>query len=220
MRFLWLIPAFLCSGFVSCPYKQAAAFAFYADNAPVLYGLSKNAAAGVLPFSGEAKLEYVFEAPLEVRGDLSFEIDYTLDPSGLGGDAPGALVLELGEFSWELPRDLGFLGIRDFPETLRYAVPIPEGKLDRISIGFVPKDTAPAKAGQAPLQLRIRGMALAGRWYGFSGDPGLPFSVSPFVFLRDSGLVIDPAEEFRNGRELRIRTGGGSIRVEAGEGGD
>jgi hypothetical protein len=218
VKFLRLLPVFLCPGLVSCAYKQPAAFAFYADRAPVLYGLSKNAAAGALPFSGEAKLEYVFETPLEIRGDLSFELDYTLNLSSNERDAPGALVLELGDLSWELPRNLGFLGIQDFPETLRYAVPVPEGKLERISIGFVPKDPGPAKAGQAPAGLQIRSMALAGRWYGFSGASGFPFSLSPFVFLRDSGLVIDPAEGFRKGGELRIRTQGGSLKAEAGKG--
>jgi hypothetical protein len=199
----------------SCSFKKQPVFAFYSEEGGALYALSKNAAAGILPLSGSGKLEYVFETPLTVGGDLSFELDYRLP--GAGNDGRGRIVLELGELSWELPQDLSFLGISGELPALRYAVPLPEGKLETIGLSYIPQ--SPVRDG-AP-ELEIRAMALEGRWYGFAGGgPDLSFRVTPFVYLRDSALIIDPPERFRGGgKTLHIGTGGGSFMVEGGEDG-
>jgi hypothetical protein len=203
----------------SCSFKKPPAFAFYSEGAGSLYALSKKAAEGVLPLSESRKLEYAFETPLTVGEDASFEVDYRIRFPGAGSiGSRGRIVLDLGELSWELPQDLSFLGISGELPALRYAVPLPAGKLEKIVVSYVPETPA---QGAAP-ELEIRSMALEGRWYGFSGlSPDLPFKVTPFVYLRDSALVVDPPEQFRSRGKtgLQIGTGGGSLSVEGGQDG-
>jgi hypothetical protein len=216
----------------SCSYRKARAFPFTVETAsspqaPVLYGLSKNSSAGVLSPGESRPLEFEFDNPLTVYSESSLEISYSLE-GGSSKEQQGGFILELGSLSWELPRDLSFLGTAGLPPVIRYSVPLDGGsRLEGIRLR---REDAPA-GGEAP-GLTIRGMRLTERWYGFvmEAPPGekenFSVSLTPFVYYRSpenggEGIVIDPPELFSAGPgtgALSVRASGGGIRAEAGSG--
>ncbi|AEF80146.1 hypothetical protein [Leadbettera azotonutricia] len=215
--FLALAGAFVL--LASCSYKEAAVFPFASDGDVAIYGLSKNAAQGFLALSGDGKLEYVFDGPLKIPDDASIEIDYSFSPSQSDDATPGQIVLSLGENSWELPWSFSFLGFAESPDELRYVIPVPPLSLDRLSIAFIPAEKSENK--NAP-RLRIHAMALARRWFGYSREDALaPVAASPFVYMKNASLYIDPPQAFRiKGKaELLIDGPGefpGGLKIEGG----
>jgi hypothetical protein len=233
-RFLFFL--ILAAFLASCSYRKAGAFPFHVEfaaetdprpHAPVLYGLSKNAAAGVLPPREARPLEYEFDKPLMVPPGSSLEISYRLD-AGNAGQWPGEFVLELGSLSWELPRDLSSFGISELPQTIGYAVPLDgSGGLEGFKIRR--EDSG---AGDAP-RLDILRMRLMDRWYGFAVQEApsetkeiVSVSLTPFVYYRTpangGGIAVDPPGRFLpnpGAGALSVRASGGGIRAEAGSGG-
>jgi hypothetical protein len=238
--FLIPVPAIL----LCCSCKKAGAFPFTAETgpgspAPVLYGLSKNASAGVLPPGESRPLEYEFDNPVTVPSGTSLEISYRLD----GGSAGQCkFILESGSLSWELPADLSFLKIDKLaatglaatglttgglPQVIRYSVPLTGSEsLEGIRIR---REDSGAK-GDAP-GLTILGMRLRERWYGFAMEAPPPgaqergsVSLTPFVYYRSpanggNGVAIDPPGRFLAGQgtsALSVRASGGGITAEAG----
>jgi hypothetical protein len=212
----------------SCSYRKAGSFPFIVETGletPVLYGLSKGSSAGVLSPGESRPLEYEFDTPLRVPPGSSLEISYRLN--GNPGQWPGEFVLELGSFSWELPRDLSFLGIDELPREIRYSVPFDgSGRLEGVKIRR--EDSG---AGEAP-GLAILGMRLTEGWYGFAlegappeGQGNFSASLTPFVYSRPQakggGIVLDPPGRLPGPETgaLSVRASGGGIRAEAGSGG-
>jgi hypothetical protein len=185
---------------VSCSYKEEAVFPFVSEAGAQIFGLSKDAAKGVLSLSGNSRLEYVFDIPVKVPEDASLEIDFSFSPPQSEGNAQGQIVLSLGENSWELPRDFSFIGYANtgYAESsrkLRYAIPVSPANLEKFSIAFVPPEKAKSK--DAP-RLRVHAMALTGRWFGYSAeDANAPVAASPFVYIKDNSFYIDPPPAFR-----------------------
>jgi hypothetical protein len=235
LSFLIAVPAILSS----CSYRKTGAFPFTVRGTPesltpVLYGLSKNAAAGVLPPGESRPLEYEFDHPVTVPPGTSLEISYRLK-GGTAGQWPGGFILEPGSLSWELPPDLSFSGAdtiladhglatEDLPRVTRYSVPLTESeRLERIRIR---REDAGVE-GDAP-ELTILGMRFVERWYGFVAEAPPPgtkahaqVSLTPFVYRSPvhGGAVIDPPGRFLAGLEtgiVSVRASGGGITVETG----
>jgi hypothetical protein len=118
--------------FVSCDYKEAAAFPV--EGAPsALYGMSREAEAGRMDLAKPRPLAYRFESPFPVPPSFSLELEYGFSPETLNYPEPeGELVCQIVPqtgpgMSWALPRDTAFLGLETFPQNFRYAVPLDPG---------------------------------------------------------------------------------------------
>jgi hypothetical protein len=247
-RFLLFLVSPILALLACCSYRKAGAFPFNAETGtgprgPVLYGLSKNAAAGVLPPGESRPLEYEFDNPVTGPAESSLEISYRLNAGNAGnsGQWQGGFILETGSLSWELPADLSFLKIEELaaadsatggpagelPRLIRYSVPLTgSGTLERISIR---REDSGAR-GNAP-ELAILGMRLRERWYGFAAEEppagtggGGAVSLTPFVYYRapangGGGVAVDPPGRFRpdpGTGALSVRASGGGITAEAG----
>jgi hypothetical protein len=187
----------------ACGFKKPAAFTVHGvEEDPLVYSLSREGVSGVFSLSKPERWDYVFEKPLEFPRDSALELDYTFRFAG--GESPLRAVLELeGEGSWALPQDLVFLGSREKPGRIRYALPVNGPSLTKISIASVPRDgeVAPEKAPNPPAVFELRSLRVVPRWYGFIGE-GEIFSLTPFVYQENSGsraFVIDVPPRFRGG---------------------
>ncbi|MDR0387294.1 MAG: hypothetical protein LBH57_04585 [Treponema sp.] len=228
---------FFAGGAAGCTaaYKQPAAF-FSAGDGPVLYGLSREAAAGRLALSGAASLSYVFEPPLEVPPGFSLEAGYRL--TFPGGDAPAVgwnlaashrPVLEIspaspGAAAWELPLDAGFLGLTGYVAAFRYAVPVGGVPIKELKVSFAARDGSGEKAGNpgsgGPV-LELYSLGLVPRWFGYALEEGV-LAATPFVFVMPgapNSPVIDPPAAFRPPlpAALSLKGVSGETRINAGE---
>jgi hypothetical protein len=225
---LFLLPAL----FFSCPRRELVSFP--ADGS--LYGLGRTAVSGSLDISKTGKVfEYRFDPPLQVGPLESLELEY------LGaretGDAefaelPGELKdrLELvirlsGGGAWVLPWDASFLplngGTAAAKAPLHYTIPLAEGYLESFSITVEGEGDLKRGYRDSPPSLRLRGLRIVPRWYGFSRDQGGAVFVTPFVYaLEGDRLGIDPPPAFRfGGGDLSVKSGaGGGGAANAGEG--
>ncbi|MDR2071121.1 MAG: hypothetical protein LBP81_06890 [Treponema sp.] len=200
--FILFLPGSVFCTACTAGYKQPAAF-FSDGGGVVLYGLSREAAAGRLTLSGSASLSYVFEPPLEVPPDFSLEAGYRLSPSG--GDALSAyrLVLETnpalpGAEAWELPLDAAFLGLPGYTAAFRYAVPAGTAFLKGLRISFRVRDGAGGAKVDRPV-LEFYSLRLVPRWFGFGLERDA-LAITPFVFVLPEdpqSAVIDPPPAFR-----------------------
>ncbi|MDR0456526.1 MAG: hypothetical protein LBH20_07595 [Treponema sp.] len=167
-----------------------------------LFGLSPDAAEGLLDFSRPKKLEYRFaSAPLAPSNTpASLEIEYSFT-------GERRLVLEAGVHSWVLPPG-NKVGGSAFDGIVHYAVPADDSFPEHFSI--VPADSEDKNRAEKDSRLQIHSVSFTERWYGFyrlknaesgvSGGvsaSGGAFServyVSPFVSQRpeDSAWLID-----------------------------
>ena len=168
-----------------------------------LSAFSRQAAEGKLDFSKPEKNEYRFESPPPVPPLPSFEIEYTLSaPLPDMEKEPYQAVLESGGQSWALPLDLSFMGMDETAATavFHYAVPAAASFAERFSITILPAQAGTKKKvshnGGVPV-LVIRSITFRDRWFGFYAEPDgssgeKHFFMTPFVFARQDGLVIDP----------------------------
>jgi hypothetical protein len=230
-RFLFfpLLPVF----FLSCPRREPVSFP--ADGS--LYGLGRNAVAGTLDISKSGTVfEYRFDPPLGVGPLAALEFEY-LGVSG-GGDAELAeelksrlqLVVRVSGSAWVLPWDSSFLPVQGGDPgpgaPLHYAVPLAEGYLEGFSI-TAEGEEAERRLRDSPLSLRLRGLRIVPRWYGFFRDSAGVLFATPFVYALEEGRFgIDPPPAFRfGGADLSVKSGAGEdanqaadtggIRVEA-----
>jgi hypothetical protein len=223
----------------ACDFKQPAAFELYgAGEDTVIYSLSREGVSGHFSFSKPGKWDYVFEKPLEFPRNSSLELDYSFS-SAAGeslGESPGEsprespfqVVLEIeGEGSWALPQDLVFLGDPERPGRIRYALPVSASPVSGISIAAALRDqeVSSGKPLNAETAFELKSLRIVPRWYGFTGEGELPrklpgdsgdekvFSVSPFVYLDNSGaqsppvFVIDVPPRFREGEPFELSAG-------------
>jgi hypothetical protein len=239
--FLGLLAPLLMIGIIlpsSCAADYAPEFPFFSESPAVagatLRALSKKSATGALALGKRQTLEYGFAEPLDLPPDYSLALDYAVEPEGdpalireLSG--AGQLTLEAGGGVWALPQDVSFL----FPEgqggRIRYVLPV--SSLEKISLSWVPQDDKGRKPGRGAL--RILGLGLVKRWYGFSLDADL-LSLSPFVSVPPQGqpagavqaggvllpaaLELNPPEGFRiPGAELTAEgADGAAVLAETG----
>ena len=211
MRFRSLFKVWLILGSVlllSCSYKKPAVFWYASGGTPELFALSRDADRGILS-SKAGKLEYGFSAPLKITDEYSLELSYQWN-----GEGEAQAVLDTGDLSWELPRDLSFLDMEKIQEAagqamagsslIRYTVPLASGNLEKIILRLTKGE------GSKDQSLVIRSIALIPRWYGFRVEENQSaLCLSPFVYSRDHTLVIDPPVPFRI-REPELKIGFGA----------
>jgi hypothetical protein len=219
-----------CTGCFAGSYRQPAAFLFEGGES-VLYGLSKEAAAGRLAFTKPASLRYVFEPPLAVPPDFSLEVGYTLSPP-VGDRAANRHQVTVeaipvsdafGTGVWELPLNAAFLALPDRIAAFRYALPLAGPGTDAFSLGelrvsLVAQDGEREGTGTV---LEISSLRLVPRWFGFVLD-GDVLALTPFVFVMPEDpypLVIDPpaAYRFSTAAGISLRDAAGEARISAGE---
>jgi len=154
-----------------------------------LFGLSRDAAEGLMNLSRPKKLEYRFaSAPLfPSGGPSSLEIEYSLT-------GERRLILEAGTHAWVLPQGSNFGA--GFDSVFHYAVPISVSIDDTFPDHFsiTPADGEGENRAGKDSRLQIYSVNFTGRWYGFYRSDGNIYA-SPFVSQRpeDSAWVIDPA---------------------------
>ena len=181
---------------LSCSYREKADFWNVSGNNEsnsTLYALSRNAVSGVLPLSSAIKLDYSVTGLGNLDDNYSLEISYMLE--GSRDQARGQAVIELDNTAWELPRDFSFLDNSVLPDTYRasqplnikYIIPV-RGSLEHLSLSWQPESSG---SGQGS-SLVISNIELTPRWFGVSFNSETnTLRLSPFVFSRDSGLVMD-----------------------------
>jgi hypothetical protein len=206
-----LVFAGLLSLGVSCgAYKKPPEFPVYGPDGSrvVLYGLSKDASAGVIPPLSPKPLEYLFAAPLSLPPLFSLEVEYGLNPGDLSaagleewknrcrivlrlsgealGEALGEAAAEApGEAPWELPGDASFLGAGEAPEKITYAVPLTGPGIEKISFTVEDRESSgPPPRGEKGPAVTIRSLRFLPRWFGFVREGGASYPVlraTPFV---------------------------------------
>jgi len=188
--------------FCSCGGQAAFPVRSEFGPAPVLKGRTSASAGGRLPLNRAGSLDYVFAAPPAIPENASLELAYSLEPGPSGFE--GALILEAGGLSWELPPDPrvalsaeggggGLFPLEDAPDrdgVLRYAIPAPPGRLKGFRIVY-----DPGGKGQDGGVFEIRSVSLVERWFGAAAVSTV-FQATPFVSLENGGLVIGPPEKF------------------------
>ena len=228
------VPEFLFPLLMIGMLLPAACAAEYTPEFPFLSGaaggslraLSKKSVPGTLVLGKQQSLEYGFSPPLDVPPDCSLEIDYAVE-GGRELRGAGQLALEAGGAVWALPLDASFLGLEAQPARIRYALPV--SSLEKITLSWVPLE----RDGNGAGRVKILGIGLGQRWYGFSLDGGL-LAATPFVFVPQGGasgpeqaggpalppaLGINPPGGLRisSGVELlAVGSGGAAMLVEAG----
>jgi hypothetical protein len=148
----------------------------------------------------------------------------------LAGEIKSRLELVIrfsGGGAWALPWDASFLPVKGGEvgaETpLRYAVPLAEGYLENFSITVEGEEgDLRRKLRDSSLSVRLRGLRIVPRWYGFSRDPEGAVFATPFVYALEGGLGIDPSPVFRfRGGDLSVKSSaksGAPGAADAGEG--
>jgi hypothetical protein len=224
----------------SCAADYAPEFPFFshisADTGETLRARSKKSAAGALALGKQQTLEYGFASPVELPPDCSLEIDSAVegDPALIRElrDA-GQLTLEADGVLWALPLDASFLGLEQQPARIRYAAPVSSLETIGVSWDPLPQEGASRQPNpeNAP-RVKILGLGLTQRWYGFSLDAGI-FSATPFVYVPDgtppvqsggdalfpAALGVNPPEGLRlsAGAEVAAEGAGGAATLaEAG----
>jgi hypothetical protein len=172
--------------FFSCAKEGPPLFPLGFDLDDKLFACSRAAQEGTLDFSKPKKLEYRFDDFFSFPPDASFVIEYDFNvPPSQEIQKNFSLVLDMGEFSWELPLDV--YGVQ-------YAVPVKEYSGGNFSITMNGDDKI--DRAHAPV-FKIRSMRLAERWFGFNGNTDEYFYTTPFVYRRDDkSFVIDVPEVF------------------------
>jgi hypothetical protein len=221
---LALLPVF----FFSCPRRELVSFP--ADGS--LYGLGGNAVSGILDISESGKVfEYRFDPPLRIGPLEALELEYLsvseTEDAELAGELKSRLqlVVRAAGGAWVLPWDSSFLPVKGGdPGTapLHYTVPLAEGYLESFSVTVEGEGNPKRKFRDSPLSVRLRGLRIVPRWYGFFRDSAGALFATPFVYALEGGRFgIDPPHAFRfGGADLSLRsTAGGNHRLaDAGEG--
>jgi hypothetical protein len=184
-----------------------------------LYGLSKNASAGIIPLGKPKPLDYLFQQPLTLPPNMSLEVEYGFRFE----DALGSLtewkdrcriVLRIaGEAAWELPWDASFLGSPEVPEKIIYGIPLAGPGLEKFSVVLESRETEGSTAGSSagtfsapkgePV-FEIRSLRLRPRWFGFvreRGNAAPALRATPFV---SGETTAGQASPFRPVQAARI----------------
>ncbi|MDR0316294.1 MAG: hypothetical protein LBH97_05280 [Treponema sp.] len=216
LSFLVLVVLFLSCGV----QPRAVLFPVRGTNA-ALSGLSREASAGTLDFSAglkskAKKLEYRFESAHLISSAASLEIEYVFNvPPALEIKEHYQLILEAGEHSWVLPMDFSFLGIDHAGGVFHYAIPIVDSIPRQFSIMLAPLEPKAKRIRLTNIEFpvfQIRSLAITERWFGFYSIPGNNdasgagpehFFATPFVYMRENELIIDPPPRFSAGDSVQ-----------------
>jgi hypothetical protein len=205
--------------FLSCPRRELVSFPAHGS----LYGLGRNAVSGSLDISGSGKVfEYRFDPPLRVGPLESLELEYIglsgTEDTELAGELKSRLqlLIRVSGGAWVLPWDPSFLPVEgEVPGAeapLHYAIPLAEGYLEGFSITTEGEEgDMKRKLRDSPPSVRIRGLRIVPRWYGFSRDSAGGLFATPFVYASEGGLLgIDPPPVFRfEGGDLSVKSAAG-----------
>jgi hypothetical protein len=178
----------------------------------------QNAVLGVLSLSKTKRYDYSLKDSVSVPRDYSLEITYSLQALYLPEQAATVTVggyrvaVKIdGDAGWELPSNLDFLAM-DAPR-MRYAVPLQTQAITNISFEIT-------GAKDPGAQMRIEGLRLTERFYGFDAGAGL---ASPFVgkvAAEDGGeaILIRPDEKYGISQPAILFIGGiaGEAEITAG----
>ncbi|MDR1905078.1 MAG: hypothetical protein LBQ88_22710 [Treponema sp.] len=189
--FVPLLPA-------TCAFKKTADFSFdggVQGGGTVLYGLSPDAVQGLFVFSKNPRLDYVLDDALPAPSLCSLELEYEIDAAAEEIAAfreNFVLTLEIeGKTAWELPLDIGRLGLdAGGIHSFRYVVPLTEPLLGKFSVYARNAPDGEAKPLAKAMfegrsSLRIRALRLTERWYGFARDSAGGIALSPFVYREE-----------------------------------
>ncbi|MDR0589651.1 MAG: hypothetical protein LBG25_03810 [Spirochaetaceae bacterium] len=205
----------LSLGLGSCAYEKPPVFAVYtpAGSQSPLLGLSKDAAAGIIPLKDPKSLKYLFQKPLALPPYMSLEVEYgfRLGDSPVGN--PGEwkeryrIVLRVeGEAPWELPWDGSFLGTGERPEKITYGIPLLSSAIEQFSFTLELRENAgPSPARGTEPVFEIRSLRFLPRWFGFvregeSAAVTAALRVTPFVSGEAAAgptVLIDPLPPYR-----------------------
>jgi hypothetical protein len=218
IRLTLLLPLLLM---VSCSYDAPAAFPFLTENGATLEmrAHSKQAVSGLIQAEEKpVKYEYSLAETVSVADNISFVIDYTVQPVPNAGNNAGEPAVEIrfgdeknGGPAWLLPLDSSFLGLGPGLNAedghYRYAIPLDTAELAKITIdvGGV-GNTGPVSG------ITIHSFSVAKRFYGFEEDRSA-VNLSPFVYRETDAesqslrYVINPAEPYtiNGGKSLRLK---------------
>ncbi|MDR0644510.1 MAG: hypothetical protein LBG05_06315 [Treponema sp.] len=188
-----VIPALLL--FVSCSSKKTASFPFENGGKDVvLFGNSKRAASGQITLTKKASFVYTFETPQSVLADSSLEIDYTVQ-----GEGNVVLTIEGSAVQqWQMPLDASLM-TDALPNLIRYAVPLTDSEITKISLDVSGGGKRGKKDDSA---LEIKAFRIRNRWFGFEWEDGV-FSATPFVektystYSTQESWIVDPPIDYR-----------------------
>jgi hypothetical protein len=201
-----LIPLVVCLApllMASCKFKGPVEFPVHGTGA-VLYARSREAASGTLSFSKVRTFEYEFDKPLPVPPDAALEVEYRIP-----GAREGRLIrLTIEGVSWTLPLTIPFLGARQQPDHIRYALPLAGPELQRIVITLEQEAGQDERRDSSELPgIELRSLGLGSRWLGFAWEDSV-FAATPFVHQDGPALIIDPPEQYRLGRRVELAAEG------------
>lgn len=162
---------------------------------------------GTISLAQPGEYVWTLQQPYTVMENLSIEIEYTLeysyrentekqnDPRETQGGRGGLVSLKAGDARvfWELPLD--FDTSREgsaLITSIQYAIPLRPGILTHLTVRVAPfRDGALLSAEK----LKIRGIRLVPRWFGFKQE-GQVLSLSPFVSREGPSFVIRLPKEY------------------------
>ena len=203
-----LVISILLLFFLSCSYRESVDF-WKGPDTTVLYALSKNAESGILPFTRNAKLEYMVSGLNNLQNDYSLEISYQVIDTGTV-TIPGLAAIDLDGTSWVLPWDFSFLDSTVLPEiyrdleflTIKYTIPLSSRELENLTLFWMHETTATvsgntasgstASTGTQTPSLVISNIELVPRWFGVSFNIDTrTLKLSPFVYSQGNLLVME-----------------------------
>ncbi|MEJ5189423.1 MAG: hypothetical protein WHT84_09455, partial [Breznakiellaceae bacterium] len=197
----------------SCSQTVFLPFPLETDAGPIsLISQTRGSAAlelreGTISLAQPGEYVWTLQQPYTVTENLSIEIEYTLeysyrentekqnDPRETQGGRGGLVSLKAGDARvfWELPLD--FDTSREgsaLITSIQYAIPLRPGILTHLTVRVAPfRDGALLSAEK----LKIRGIRLVPRWFGFKQE-GQVLSLSPFVSWEGDTFVIQPSKKY------------------------
>jgi hypothetical protein len=190
MRFLfkksiiYVIFIFVIPVFVSCGGEKQIQFSVFGTDA-VLLTKSRAGREGAVDLSKSKKTEYRFDDSFVVPANSSLQIEYELDfPQVHTVKENYSLVLNTGKASWQLPMDFGGICF--------YLIPVDDNFNGQFYL--MPEPNVIDKK-YSPV-LKIRSISFINRLFGFNSTDVRYSFVSPFVYMNDSGYVIDIPSSF------------------------
>jgi hypothetical protein len=205
--FLFIFPVFIsCAGRIPV--------AFWVQNPELrLYGLSREAAEGLLALSKPKTCRYVLDRPLALSsGSLKIEYSFSA-PLGEELKKNYQLIWETERgTSWVLPWDAACIFPGERGEISSYSVPLGPSGLEGFSLSLAPREGTQQKfvprTNEAP-RLIVQALGLEKPWYGFIREGEGNVRATPFVYKDadaegDLVIAVPPRWRRAGGAELRV----------------
>jgi hypothetical protein len=176
---------FVLSVFMSCGGEKKTQFSVFGTDA-VLLAKSRTGCEGAVDLSKSKKIEYRFDDSFAVPSNSSMQIEYELDFSKVNVEKENySLVLNTGQASWQLPME--FNGI------CFYSIPVEDNFNGQFYLMPEPNEFIDKKSSPV---FKIRSIGFVKRFFGFNSADEKYFFASPFVYVNDTGYVIDVPSSF------------------------